>query len=149
MRVASLAFGKRKALLALSLAAFVLGSQSAFAATVLESEPNGTLATADVVSVGDTVIGQLNGPGGWAENDYFVFTAPTSGTIYISFSSEGRSSEVVSQYIFTPGGQGSISPSSWQANFSFAAVAGQTYNINLVKPSGTPALYNYNLNIHY
>lgn len=54
----------RKALASLTVLGMLLaGANAASAATVYESESNNSASTADAVSIGDTVIGSLNGPG--------------------------------------------------------------------------------------
>ncbi|MDG0811377.1 hypothetical protein [Cohnella rhizosphaerae] len=145
----------RKALATLTVLGMLLaGASAASAATVLESESNNSAATADAVNIGDTVLGQLNGPGGGADNDYFAFTAPTAGTVTVTFSSDGGTSEAVNQYISvidattaTTLATGSISPTSPSRTITFSKTAGHTYHVVLVKPTGSPALYGYHLAI--
>ena len=59
-----------------------LAPTAAFAATVTESEPNNDRATANAISVGDTVTGSL-GSTNKDSYDYYKLVAPRSGTVRI------------------------------------------------------------------
>ncbi|MDG0795022.1 hypothetical protein OMP38_32485 [Cohnella ginsengisoli] len=92
--------------------------------------------------------------GGGADNDYFAFSAASGGTVSVTFSSDGGTSEVVNQYISiidattsTTLATGSISPASPQRTISFSKTAGHTYHVVLIKPTGSAALYGYHLAI--
>lgn len=145
----------RKALTTLTVLGMLLaGASVASAATVNESESNNSAATADAVSIGDTAVGQLNGPGGGADNDYFAFSASSGGTVSVTFSSDGGTSEVVNQFISiidattsTTLATGSITPASPTRTISFSKTAGHTYHVVLIKPTGSAALYGYHLAI--
>ena len=123
----------------IAVVAMLSFSQSAFADTVWESEPNNSSSTANVMMVDDLAVGQISSS---ADVDYYMFGAGDTETITALFLNQA--SDLTKHYFFvwdiTSGGQLIVNGNDMVAggykSYSIDLLAGHVYLIG-VSAEGT------------